>query len=135
MHPEQGHNLSSSLVSSLQVLCQRYAMANAHPYTLDLLSEASKRFSEAQTSVYGPDAHSAVPVTLTCVCRYHPVFRRAFTRALTLVKPPAELGIKIWIAWKNTLPCVSTYVNKHNVGVVLNGSARRDWTFEGLRSS
>ncbi len=65
-------------------------------------------------SLLGATQHESPQNTLPFVCRFHPAFRRAFSRALRLVPPPSEMNVSLRASWKNALPSVNSLVEAHN---------------------
>ena len=98
--------LSGGQQSSLAKLYYRYEMANTHPVTMNLFKRMQVD-SSSQTK-------RKTDNTATMVLRYHPVFRLALSRALSLVPVPAEIGLPLRIGWANALPSMDSLVNSHN---------------------
>ena len=92
-------------------LIQRYTHANAHPALISILEQ------------WQPKLHSNVVCAeqlrpLICPIRYHPVTRRCFHIARSLVPTPPELNLRVLGAWRNALPSVAGVVQSLNMTVV-----------------
>ena len=98
----------------MNTLLSRYEHANAHPTTLLYMQQA---ICKIQSSRGGGDGASN-PVQDQPLCafvfNFHPVFRQVLNLALSHCKPPPHLGMKIVLAWKNALPCVSALATRAN---------------------
>jgi hypothetical protein len=100
--------LSDSPSSALKVLSDRYREANAHPETLQRIMMGCVRSLVVPRPVHSREA------SVVFVLRYHPVFRRAFYRALSLVPFPEYYGLQIMPAWRNALPSVGGSIESAN---------------------
>ena len=79
--------LSNSPSSALKVLSDRYREANANPKALQRIMSGCVRSLVVPRLTYSSEA------SVVFVLRYHPVFRRAFYRALSLVPFPEYYGL------------------------------------------
>jgi hypothetical protein len=102
-------SLSGQDPGSLRSLYLRYELGNTHATTLDLISGWRPRVSSSN----GERARLACD-NVPFVLRYHPILKLAFDRALKQVPVPPELGVHCMAAWKNALPCISSYINRCN---------------------
>ena len=93
-------------IACLDVLYNRYLMANSHPFTCALFKCAQNRLFEPRVSKL-PDDRKFCPFVL----RFHPAFHEAFKRAVWLVPPPPELNIRVGVAWRNALPSIAGSVS------------------------
>jgi len=105
-------SLSSGNSSALTQLRDRYLRKCIHPYTLGRLNS----YVENPSSCTGRVQHGHEPQNgsqiIPFVCRYHPLFKWAVSRTLTLVPPPSELRVKFRASWRNSLPSMRGIVAK-----------------------
>ena len=85
-------------------LLDRYALANAHPFTMDRLRDVNCTKNPSRQE----QKHATIAL------RYHPVFRLAASRTIALVPLPPEYGWKLRIGWANALPSLDSIVNNVN---------------------
>jgi len=116
------YTLSGSSPVAVQKLIHRYKSAGAHPLTLKVLNNwhPSPPDSRSQPAQQG--------ARMPFVFRYHPLFRHAFYRTMTLVPPPPELGLKIFSGWRNALPSLNGIVQS----AALNSLKRDSGSREGV---
>ena len=67
-------------------------------------------------------AQTRVPFVL----RYHPLFRYAFSRAIRLVPPPAELELSLFAGWSNALPSLHGITQKSALNNLIGESGSRE---------
>jgi len=105
--------LSGGDPSSLSTLSGRYRAKGAHAYTLGLLdsyAQNPKLLDKCKSDLIETSVNRTLMAPI--VLRFHPLYRWAFSRALALVPPPAELGITVRASWRNSLPSVLGIVQK-----------------------
>jgi hypothetical protein len=101
--------ISDSGSSALFKLASRYRMANAHPEIIHDLLNWQPPLNTKQR-LYD----TVLPARMPIVLRYHPSTKNAWYRTLNQVPIPAELGISLVVAWKNSLPSLAGNVSQHN---------------------
>jgi hypothetical protein len=108
-------SLSDSPAQACDQLLSRYKLANAHPFTLNLLDDAISSSLSLESFIRASDVPPSIFRRETFVCRYHPSLRVIMNRAIKAVPPPKELGIILMPAWRNFLPSLKSKLDKRFV--------------------
>lgn len=101
------HILSGGDWSEHKLLCSRYQLACAHPYTLKLF-ETWTDLQPARSIAPVLEGPALVPFVL----RYHPCTRWALWRTMQLVPVPQELNIVLRPSWRNALPSLQALIRR-----------------------
>ena len=122
------------LQNTFSTMQDRYSRANAHKYTLALLSDAIQTHSSSQPSPpSSSNPHASNPDPLfAIVCGFHPVFRVAVNRALSTFPPPRSFNRKVCVSWKNVLPMLDKYALQSRIEFKVQGSRESPRQREGL---
>ena len=92
-------------------LLAQYESVPCHPLLLARLEAAAMQGPQPSTM---HNSESLQQEAITCVLKYHPVLQRAVRDALRITPIPRSLNFKIRLAWQNALPCLDTWLVRHN---------------------